>query len=73
MISEVSLEAFWNTITGALWVQSAEGEISSLGDSVSGELSAYDALATAGYARVSNFLIVAGAPHVRSLEVHSSR
>lgn len=72
MITKVPLEAFWNTATGALWVQSADGEISPLGVSVTDELSAYDALTTTGYVRISNFLIVPGVPHVRSLEVHAA-
>lgn len=64
------LTAHWNTVTGSLWVKCASsGDVIADVNGVVDELGAYDALTSAGFSRRANWLIVPGAPHLRSLDV----
>lgn len=69
----MTLAAYWNTVTGNVWVapvgaSAPESNITVAREAVS-ELRAYDALTAAGFSRQANWLIVPGAPHLRSLDV----
>ena len=69
-MAEQRAQAYWNTETGTVWIETAEDPAYRLAESVGTALAAYDTVAASGWSRSGNWMIRPGIQHQRVLDVH---